>query len=162
MRQSKFICVIAALAVVLAGTWLVVSQRITSATDEPDVIQADTRGVLDGMAFSGEIGPLNKPADVKDDWIFDNGMFVSTECERKCNYPARPYYVRQVGGAIEFLSETHCPGKDAKIVWRGIIDGETIKGKFTWTVVRWYWTIEKQFWFEGTLSDSGEPLVSGS
>jgi hypothetical protein len=24
---------------------------------------------------------------------------------------------------------------------------------FTWTVARWYWTIEKQFWFEGTLVD---------
>jgi hypothetical protein len=114
---------------------------------------AEGAGILDGMTFSGQIGPLGEPADVEDTFVFSDGLFVSSECERRCDFPARPYYVRRRGAAIEFLSETRCPAKNAKIVWRGSVQGERLSGEFTWTVDRWYWTIEKTFWFEGTLAE---------
>lgn len=97
---------------------------------------------------------------MKDTLVFANGTFVSTECERRCKYPARPYFIRQVGDRIEFISETRCPDKDAKIVWRGTVDDGTIKGVFTWTTVRWYWTIEKEFSFEGTIVEGATPIAS--
>ena len=111
-------------------------------------------GPLDGMRFSGQIGPLGGAADVSDSFVFSEGLFVSTECESRCNFPARPYYVRGLGDGFNFVSETRCPTKNARIVWRGTVEGEAIKGHFTWTVERWYWTIEKTFWFEGTLTEN--------
>lgn len=117
-------------------------------------------GALDGMTFAGQLGPSGAPADVDDQWVFENGMFVSRECERRCNYPPRAYYSRQVRGATEFMSVTQCPDKDATIVWRGTVEGRSIKGVATWTVERWYWTIEKTFAFEGELTASPQPLAS--
>lgn len=111
-------------------------------------------GVLDGMTFTSEVGPIGKPANVEDTLVFDDGLFVSTECERRCNYPARPYFVRHKAAVVEFISETRCPYKDAKLVWRGTFDGKRVKGTFTWTTSRWYWTFEKTFWFDGVLSET--------
>ena len=108
-------------------------------------------GPLDGMTFVGALGPDGKPKDIPDSFVFENGTFVSRECELRCKYPARPYFVRINGGKTEFISETQCPYKDAKIVWRGIVEGDRIKGKSTWVVKRWYWTVENTFEFEGRL-----------
>ena len=56
------------------------------------------------------------------------------------------------GDRIESISETRCPYKDAKIVWRGIVDGDRITGTSTWMIKRWYWTLEDTFEFEGRLA----------
>lgn len=118
-------------------------------------------GLLDGLSFTSELGLVGKAADVQDDLVFANGKFVSKECEQRCSYPASPYYVRQVGEAIEFISHTKCPYKDASIVWRGKVENGAIEGVSTWTSSRWYWTIEKNFYFRGTLANKGT-AVSGS
>jgi hypothetical protein len=160
MRQSKTIFAIGGLLVLLAGGWFVFSpEAMPVQAENIDTADVGGSGVLDGMTFSAELGPFGRPADVKDTLVFANGTFVSTECERRCQYPARPYFIRQVGDRIEFISETRCPDKDAKIVWRGTVDDGTIKGVFTWTTVRWYWTIEKEFSFEGTLVEGATPVA---
>ena len=116
-------------------------------------------GPLDGKVFTGQLGPTGKPADVADTWVFSRGMFVSKECERRCNYPPRPYFTRLANGKTEFFSETRCPGKDAKLVWRGTVANGRVEGVMTWTVSRWYWTIEKQFSFSGLVRDRASPLA---
>ncbi len=108
-------------------------------------------GPLDGMTFVGMLGPDGKPKDIADTFVFENGSFVSKECELRCKYPARPYFVRKDGDKTLFISETQCPYKDAKIIWRGTVDGDTIRGESTWVVKRWYWTYEDTFEFEGKL-----------
>jgi len=162
MRKSKAFLAIGGLLAVLAGGWFVFSPAATPVQAE-NLKTADVggSGILDGRTFSAELGPVGKPADVKDTLVFADGTFVSAECEKRCNYPARPYFFRRVGDMIEFVSETECPDKDAKIVWRGTVDDRTIKGVYTWTTVRWYWTIEKEFAFEGTLVEGATP-VAGS
>lgn len=117
-------------------------------------------GFLDGKTFRGELGPVGKPADVEDIFVFEDGTFLSKECERRCNYPASAYFVRRQDDGIAFVSETRCPTKDATIVWRGVVDGETVSGRLTWTVKRWYWTVEKEFWFSGTLEEPAKPIAS--
>jgi len=117
-------------------------------------------GPLDGLSFRGAVGPDGKPKDIPDLFVFENGNFVSRECELRCEYPARPYFVRQNGNKTEFISETKCPYKDATIVWRGIIEGDRITGKSTWIVKRWYWTVENTFEFEGRLQK--EPAATAS
>ena len=84
---------------------------------------------------------------------------MSKECEFRCKYPARPYFIRKSGNNTEFVSETKCPYKDAKITWRGTVEGSTIKGVSTWTVKRWYWTVEKNFEFAGTLVKQSPPVA---
>lgn len=117
-------------------------------------------GPLDGLVFTGALGPDGKPKDIPDSFVFENGTFLSKECELRCKYPARPYFVRVNGTKTEFISETKCPYKDAKIVWRGSVEGDTIKGKSTWVVKRWYWTVENTFEFEGKLIQKPTSTIS--
>ena len=104
---------------------------------------------------------LMESKDTPDTIVFEKGTFVSKECELRCKYPARPYLSRAIGDKTEFVSETQCPYKDAKIIWRGTVEGGTIRGKSTWVVKRWYRTVQDTFEFEGKLVDKSA-LTSGS
>lgn len=131
-----------------------------SSSSNPTSQEEIIPGPLDGLTFNGALGPDGKPKDIQDSFVFENGTFVSKECELRCKYPARPYYVRTSGNRTEFISETKCPYKDAKIIWRGTIEGDTIKGKSTWVIKRWYWTVENSFEFEGKLASKPAATVS--
>lgn len=133
-----------------SGLQITFANEDSSKLITPDAEEA-VPGPLDGLTFSGALGPDGKPKDIPDVFVFENGTFVSKECELQCKYPARPYFVRTNGSKTEFISETQCPYKDAKIVWRGIVEGDRIIGKSTWVVKRWYWTVENTFEFEGKL-----------
>jgi hypothetical protein len=150
-RSNSGILIILVVTIVAYG-W---SSLLVGATGKDPTENASApdsqSGPLDGMIFTGALGPDGKPKDIPDSFVFENGAFVSKECELRCKYPARPYFVRVNGTRTEFISETKCPYKDAKIVWRGTIEGDTIKGKSTWIVKRWYWTVENTFEFEGKL-----------
>ena len=160
-RASNVLLPLALLVALASAGWFALSDSVKPVQAEnSDAVKEVGSGILDGMTFVGEVGLLGKPADIKDDLVFSEGNFLSVRCERLCNYPARPYFVREVDGVVEFVSETKCPTKDAKIVWRGTVDGDSIKGVFTWTSSRWYWTIEKQFWFEGKLVEQSRPIAS--
>lgn len=153
------VTVAAAVAVVAVGGVFFSAPDRPSRAVAMDVSELAGTGVLDGLTFEGHAGLSGEPADVADQWDFEDGLFVSRECERRCNYPPRPYFSREVGDTTEFISVTECPNKNATIVWRGTIDGETIEGEFTWTMERWYWTIERTFWFEGTLAEGMQPIA---
>jgi len=143
-----------------ASLWLVVITTGVFASDPADSAGQSVRGPLDGMTFSGALGPDGQPKDTADVFVFENGTFVSKECELRCKYPAKPYFVRVNGDKTEFISETRCPYKDAKIIWRGTVDGDRIAGRSTWVVKRWYWTVENTFEFEGKLVPAGSSLAA--
>ncbi len=147
-----------------AALWAVLGVLVASNLANPAAAGQDenlgAKGPLDGMSFAGAVGPDGKPKDVADRFVFSNGTFVSKECELRCKYPARPYSVEKSDGNIAFSSKTKCPKKDATIVWRGTVSGDTIQGVATWTVRRWYWTFEKKFEFSGKLEQSTPPLAS--
>jgi len=144
--------------------WITISAiivwNIPTPTGAGQVEKLINRGPLDGMSFTGALGPDGQPKDVTDRFVFANGTFVSKECELLCKYPARPYSVKISGGKTAFFSKTKCPYKDATIVWRGTVDGDTIQGVATWTIKRWYWTLEKKYEFSGKLEQSTPPLAS--
>lgn len=163
MRKLKLGLINVAACAALVGGWLMLGPAANPVHAETgDAMTVEGVGLLDGMTFASELGPADKPANVEDLLVFENGMFVSKECERRCGYAPAPYFVRSVGAKTEFISETKCLGNDATIVWRGTVDEEngTIKGMFTWTSERWYWTIEKEFWFEGTLAEAAISMTS--
>ena len=161
MQRPKLIVYLGVAAVVVAGGYLAVS-RIADPMIADNAVPASNSGTgpLDGMTFTGALGPDGKPKDIEDIFVFANGSFVSKECELRCKYPARPYFVRKNGEQTEFVSETQCPYKDAKIVWRGTVEGDAIKGISTWTVKRWYWTVESNFEFAGKLAKYSTPVAS--
>jgi hypothetical protein len=147
-----------AISTILLGVILCLSSGVQISVANEDISKSITPeteetvpGLLDGLTFRGALGPDGKPKDTPDVFVFENGTFVSKECELRCKYPARPYFVRINGSKTEFISETQCPYKDAKIVWRGIVEGDRIRGKSTWVTKRWYWTVENTFEFEGKL-----------
>ena len=151
-------------ALALVGAWAVLGPGMGPGTGPADgaVAASDVggSGMLDGMTFTGTMRLPSDTDDVEDTFVFANGTFFSTECDRRCGYPARPYYVRHVGEKIEFFSESRCLHKDAKIVWHGTVENGTIRGVSDWTLRRWYWTIEKRFVFEGTLTKPAGPVAS--
>jgi hypothetical protein len=137
----------------IATPWAGETQIALSAPNNSSQIS-----ILDGKSFAGELGLLGGPALTTDLLVFSDGMFVSKNCESKCGYTEGIYWVRALEEGIEVLSETPCLKSDATIVWRGTVKGDKIEGTFTWTSERWYWTIEKEFWFNGKLVESDTPV----
>lgn len=161
MNSTTLTTCFISMAILASATWASLSRAsdsnsVNSPTSQEEIIP----GPLDGMTFSGALGPDGEPKDIPDSFVFENGTFVSKECELRCKYPARPYFVRTNGDRIEFISETKCPYKDAKIIWRGTVEGDRIKGKSTWVVKRWYWTVENTFEFEGMLTNKPASTAS--
>jgi len=163
MRHRRYVAGFGSCLLIVMGAWYLISGP-SPRVHAVGAAQADAggSGILDGMTFTGQILRDGKPVvDVVDKWVFANGTFLSTECAVRCNYPRAPYYIRRQGDAIEFVSESHCVDKDAKIVWRGTISGSEVKGIKVWTISRWYWTLEKEFDFEGTMvEDSASVAVN--
>ena len=148
--------------ILLASVSVILLFGYPAKTVADQVNDAAVKAPLDGMSFTGGVGPDGQPKDVEDRFVFANGTFVSKECELRCEYPARPYFVRKVDDNVEFVSETKCPYKDATIVWRGTVKGDTIEGVATWTINRWYWTIKKRYEFSGKLEQSTLPVASAN
>jgi hypothetical protein len=160
MSKSKYIIGSGVLFVALAGGWFLSSQGAkTIQAVQVETAEADVTGPLDGMTFSGVIGSPGDPTRTKDKFVFSKGKFVSTECVKVCGYHAGSYFIRERDGKTEFLSVSHCTYKDAKIVWRGTIDNGIVKGESTWTVKRWYRTVEKKLLFEGKLVNASTPVA---
>ncbi len=127
MRRSDAVSTIflGVILVLASGLQITVANEDSSTVVTPETEEA-VPGPLDGLTFSGALGPDGEPKDIQDVFVFENGTFVSKECELKCKYPARPYFVRINGSKTEFISETRCPYKDARIVWRGVVVGGRI------------------------------------
>ncbi len=152
--------------VVIAGLLTGASSFLLAGSGEDagpgqDVSLTELRGTgpLDDLVFRARMGPEGMPADVEDHLVFRGGLFVSSECQIRCQYPPRPYFTRSKDGALHFFSETRCPGKDAKIVWRGRIQDGRISGEATWFMERWYWSVERTFWFDGEAVDNAPMLA---
>lgn len=152
MRRSAKITLAASACLAAAAA----TARIVVAPQPPETARIDALapsgpGPLDGRSFAGMMGPEGGPRDVSDRFVFDGGTFVSKECETRCDYPARPYKATRTDGGWRFRSVTRCPHKDATIVWTGTVEGDTLTGEATWTIRRWYWTLERDFTFEARL-----------
>ena len=159
---TRFLIILAALLVLGGAVGWAVYQPAPQITDRGAALASASTasGALDGMVFRSDLGPEGKPADVNDQLVFANGMFQSIECARRCGYPPSPYFVRRVGEAIEFVTESHCEHKNATMVWEGTVENGAVKGRIYWTAERWYWTVENEFWFEGTLENGSDVIGS--
>lgn len=115
------------------------------------------RGPLDGMSFVGTLGPDGKPGDRDDVIHFADGQFWSENCV-PCGFPPGPYWVRYQDDAIHFRGELNSP-ESGEFVYSGVVQDDRLTVTMNWRRDRWYWSIERDFWFEGSLKASP---VSGS
>jgi hypothetical protein len=163
-RSDKPLCAASRRGPALAAMVLVALTFAYAVTARAgDMTRADpavtgTPSILDGMVFSGEFGVLGKAALNTDTWVFEDGTFMSKQCE-ECGFPRGVYSTGRKGDKITFETETPCPRTDAKLVWRGTIENGRIEGVYTWTKTRWYRTIRKDFWFKGTLGQRKQTAV---
>ncbi|MCU7873056.1 MAG: hypothetical protein KZQ91_09965 [Candidatus Thiodiazotropha sp. (ex Lucinoma borealis)] len=102
---------------------------------------------LDGSQFHGLTGELGKGDHHKDTITFKNGQFRSLDCEDLGFEPA-PYSVKKIGDSYHFTS-TLLSTDRGKLEWEGSILGDNAEAKFRWLHKRWYWNIDRQYWFRG-------------
>ncbi|MCI0480328.1 MAG: hypothetical protein L0213_01925 [Candidatus Dadabacteria bacterium] len=86
---------------------------------------------LDGRSFSVEMTETSKNEAAKDELIFKDGTFFSTECEQYGFTPA-PYESKSKDGAVLFKS-TLTSGKEGKTEWEGSVKGDEISGTMFWS-----------------------------
>jgi hypothetical protein len=103
---------------------------------------------LNGLQFAGQTGEKGKGDHHADTITFKNGMFRSLDCEN-WGFGAAPYTVEKKGDAYHFRSTLISPNR-GRLEWTGKIVGDKASGTFRWIHERWYWTIKRDYWFEGT------------
>ena len=102
---------------------------------------------LNGLRFAGQTGEKGKGDHHEDTITFSNGMFRSLDCEN-WGFSAGPYTVEKKGEAYHFKSTLMSPDR-GRLEWSGKIVGDRAVATFRWTHERWYWTIKRDYWFEG-------------
>lgn len=123
---------------------------------------AASHGPLDGMRFAGTLGPEGGPGDREDVLYFADGQFWSENCV-PCGFSPGPYWVRYAEDGIHFKGELQSP-KSGRFLYSGVVRGEQLTVTINWRKERWYWTIDRNFWFEGELARptpaSGNPSAT--
>lgn len=129
---------------VLAAAFVATTTATLSAADAP----SHATDPLDGMQFEGLTGEKGKSDHHPDTITFKNGVFRSLACEDWGFGPAS-YTVEKKGDALHFGSTLLSP-KRGRLEWKGKIVGDKATATFRWRHERWYWTIDREYWFEGT------------
>ncbi len=141
--------VLIGLAVALAPVGLALGDD--AVTPSAPVTPPASHGRLDGMRFVGMFGPDGQPGGKQDVLYFGDGQFWSAICV-PCGFAPANYWVRSVGDAIHFRGEMGSPER-GMFRYTGVVRGKHLTAKINWRRDRWYWTVDRDFKFEGTLSD---------
>jgi len=105
-------------------------------------------GSLDGKVFVAEAGEKGKAADERGDLIsFASGTFHSSACDK---YGFQKADYRSADGKA-FDAETTSE-KDGRIVWKGVVQGDSIEGTFVHYPKAWLLNPNPapvEHWFKG-------------
>lgn len=116
--------------------------------------QTNSSGPLDGMAFVGRLGPADENGEPTDDTLFfRNGHFWSKVCV-PCGFLPGRYWVHRTAEAIQFRGQLESAEGGTFVYFGEYRDGQ-MSVSIDWKKERWYWTVEREFRFEGTLRDGG-------
>jgi hypothetical protein len=103
------------------------------------------------MVFVGIMDVGSYDEVFEDRLTFQQGRFVSAECQRVCDFGETPYSTRFDGTAIAFSVTTRCKEAPHSVQWEGRVIGDRIEGTVVWTVNRFYWTVQRHGTFSGKL-----------
>jgi hypothetical protein len=105
---------------------------------------------LDGKTYLVRTGERGKEEHHNDYLVFRGGWFVSSDCVEALNFRASSYSTTSLGDGIRFRAETTSP-KHGTMIWEGTIRGNVLDATARWIHKRWYWTIDRVYWFKGRI-----------
>lgn len=109
-------------------------------------------GPLDGMHFVGDFGPEGEPADLTDVLYFAEGQFWSENCV-PCGFSPGVYWVRFSEDGIHFRGELESAER-GRFLYSGVVRDGRLTAHINWRKDRWYWSIDRNFWFKGALAET--------
>lgn len=107
----------------------VIALSLSVITARVDTAVADD--ALDGKTFSVDLTDTGTKETAKDELVFKDGTFMSTECEQYDFTPGE-YESKTKGGAVLFES-TLMSDKEGKAEWEGSVQDGNITGTMIWT-----------------------------
>ena len=107
---------------------------------------------LDGLSFKGPTGAQDMQAHHEEVVRFENGLMGSSECERWGFRPGK-YRAARHGDAIRFRV-TLVSDDYGQIEWYGEIVDRQISATYHWRKERLFWTLKRNYWFNGTRQGS--------
>jgi len=112
--------------------------------DIPDMVVPDAAWVagsaLDGRSFEIVADLSTSDTPETDILRFEDGQFLSVDCERYCAFGWTEYQTWHEGETVHFTVTTRCPTAPHRVVWHGQVTGDEIAVDMSWTTRRWYWT----------------------
>jgi hypothetical protein len=117
-------------------------------------------GPLDGLSFDTDMHVAENGATYESRFSFRDGQFYSVRCNEACNFGWTEYDSWEEGGATHFLVVMTCEEAPHTVTWQGRIEGDRVTGSGLWRTERWYWTLERNAVYEGSLS-AAQPDVEG-
>jgi len=111
---------------------------------------AESHGRLDGMRFVGSFAPEGKGAGRKDTLFFSDGHFWSANCV-PCGFAPGVYSTRQLGDTIHFRGEMKSRERGV-FAYVGVVRAGRLSATIRWHKDRWYWSIDREFRFDGTVA----------
>ena len=132
----------AAIAAVSLGTGAATLSVMSD--DIPDLAVPEMEWVagteLDGRRFA-ITATLDRGDEMQTDVLhFEDGGFMSLDCEVYCNFGFTEYRTWTNGEVIHFTTAPTCADAPHHVVWYGTVIGDEIEIEMTWTTRRWYWT----------------------
>jgi hypothetical protein len=107
--------------------------------------------LLDGRTYLVKSGEEGKEASHHDDYlIFRDGMFVSSDCAELLDFRESAYSATTQGDGIRFRAQSTSP-THGTMIWDGTVRGDVMDATARWIDERWYWTIDRMYWFRGQL-----------
>jgi len=118
----------------------------------PVAMAEEKAGVLDGMAFVGEVGRMGDSSGDPDEMTFKDGLFHSKACD-PLGFGKGVYKATSGGNITTFWAETISP-TEGRITWKGAVIGDKVEGYFVWhKAPKWYrlGSSTAEYWFKAQL-----------
>lgn len=141
-----------ALAGILVSFFLLAQWPARSDEGEALAIPVSSRGALDGLSFEGMFGPADGSSDRPDVLYFGDGQFWSKNCV-PCGFLPGSYRAQQTDEGIRFEGMLESADR-GRFLYTGLVKDGQLIAQINWRKERWYWTINKDFSFEGTRAAS--------
>jgi len=107
--------------------------------------------LLDGKIFLVKSGEQGKKASHHSDYlIFRDGMFTSSDCAVVLDFRESTYSATTQEDGIRFRAQSTSPAHGT-MIWDGTVRGDVMDATARWIDKRWYWTIDRMYWFRGQL-----------
>jgi hypothetical protein len=127
---------------------------------EPFALPTSASGALDGLSFRGMFGPLDGSSDRADVLHFRDGHFWSKNCV-PCGFSPGRYKSWPTDEGVRFEGILTSPDR-GRFHYSGAVRDGRVFARLKWRKERWYWTIDKDFRFEGVRAERSASVSAKS